>query len=158
VGLEAERPAAVRQVAAELLGRLGAIDATDELIAMLGEDPDVETRVAAAGALGRIGLPRAVAPLIASLTVDPSLAVREAAATALGALGGEAGVTALEDALCSGEYRLARSAAEALSTCGTVALARLEAVASGEGPGAAEARDALDRVALAAYARGRLAA
>jgi HEAT repeat protein len=158
VGLEPEQPAAVRHVAAELLGRLGATEAADDLIVMLGEDPDVETRAAAAGALGRIGLPRALAPLIASLTLDESLPVRVAAATALGALGGEAGVTALEDAICSGEHRLARSAAEALSTCGTVALARLEAVASGEGHGTAEARDALDRVAIAAFARGRLAA
>jgi HEAT repeat protein len=157
-GLEADRPAAVRQVAAELLGRLGGTEAADDLIVVLGEDPDLQTRIAAAGALGRIGLPRAVAPLIATLALDEPPALREATATALGALGGETGVTALEDALRSRNHGLARRAAEALTTCGTVALNRLELVASEEGPGSAEARDALDRVALAAYARGRLAA
>src|ERR671934_2644217 len=54
IGLERERPAPVRQVAAELLGRLGASEATDDLIRVLAEDPDPQTRIAAAGALGRI--------------------------------------------------------------------------------------------------------
>jgi HEAT repeats len=157
-GLESERPAGVRQVAAELLGRLGGTEAADDLIAVLAEDPDLQTRIAAAGALGRIGLPRAVAPLVATLALHEPPALREAAATALGALGGQEGVTALEDALRSGSHGLARRAAEALSTCGTVALTRLELVATEAGAGSAEARDALDRVALAAYARGRLAA
>ena len=158
VGLEPTRPAPVRQVAAELLGRLGGTEATDELIRVLSEDPDLQTRIAAAGALGRIGLPRAVEPLVASLEPHEPTPLREAAATALGAVGGQAAVAALHEALQGAEHGLARRCAEALSVCGSVAIARLEQVADSSGLGSAEARGALDTVALEAYARGRLAA
>jgi HEAT repeat protein len=157
-GLGHDRPAAVRQVAAELLGRLGATEATDDLIRMVHEDPDLPARSAAAGALGRLGLPRAIEPLIELLSPEKPRALREVAATALGALGGPAAVNALDHALRSAEHGLARRCAEALAQCGGDAVSRLELIADEGGIGAAEALAAIDGVALAAYARGRLAA
>lgn len=158
VGLEATRPAPVRQVSAELLGRLGATDATDRLIRMAAEDPDLQARIAAAGALGRLGMPRAIDPLIELLSPAEPGALREAAATALGSLGGPAAIDALDHTLRGAEHGLARRCAEALVNCGGAAISRLELVADEGGVGSAEARGALDGLALAAYARGRLAA
>jgi HEAT repeat protein len=158
VGLEPDRPAPVREVAAELLGRLGGSEATDELVGVLAHDPDLQTRIAAAGALGRIGLPRSIDPLIAALSAEQPGALREAAAGALGTIGGEAAIAALDQALRGAEHGLARSCAEALVTCGGNAIARLELIADEGGLGSAEARGALDGVALVAYARGRVAA
>jgi HEAT repeat protein len=158
IGLEPERTAPVRQVAAELLGRLGGSEATDDLIRVLAEDPDLQTRIAAAGALGRIGLPRSIEPLIAALSPEEPRSLREAAASALGAIGGEAAIEALDEALRGAEHGLARACAEALVSCGGHAIARLELIADRDGLGSAEARGALDAVALAAYSRGRLAA
>jgi HEAT repeats len=156
VGLEPKRPAPVRQVAAELLGRLGATESTDELIRMAGHDPDLQTRMAAAGALGRLGLPRAIEPLIELLSPDEPRALREVAATALGSLGGPAAIEALDQTLRGAEHGLARRCAEALVSCGGAS--RLELVADESALGSIEARAALDGAALAAYARGRLAA
>jgi HEAT repeat protein len=158
VGVESSRPAPVRQVAAELLGRLGATEATDDLIRMVREDPDLQTRMAAAGALGRLGLPRAIEPLVEALSPQEPRALREVAATALGALGGPAAIDALDEALRGAEHGLARRCAEALVGCGGSAISRLELVADEGGLGSAEARAALDGVALAAYSRGHLAA
>jgi HEAT repeat protein len=157
-GLAPDRPAIVRQVSAELLGRLGAIEALNELIAILGEDDDLEARVSAAGALGRIGHPRAAASLIAALDPEQPLAVREAAASALGALGGDDGLDALDHALRSGGHGLARAAAEALSITSPAGLARLERAAGSDATGSAEAREAMDRLALVSDPRERLAA
>jgi len=158
VGLEPARPAPVRQVAAELLGRLGATEATDDLIHMVGADPDLQTRMAAAGALGRLGLPRAIEPLVAVLSPGEPAPLREIAASALGTIGGPAAIDALDETLRGAEHGLARRCAEALVGCGATATSRLELIADEGGLGAAEARAALDGVALAAYSRGRLAA
>ena len=148
-GLAADRPAAVRQVSAELLGRLGATEAVDELITMLWGDPDAGVRACAAGALGRIGLPRASGPLIACITDDDSRLVCETAIAALGMLGGEDGIAALGAVLVCGDHGFARRAADALSHCGPRAFALLERAVLAGGPGALEASEAVHRCLLA---------
>jgi HEAT repeat protein len=142
-------PAGERQVAAELLGRLGATEAVDELMDVVQTDPDPGVRACAAGALGRIGLPRAAGPLIYSLSTDESRLVGEAAIAALGALGGNVGLDALGAALVSGDHGFARRAADALTHCGPRAFDLLERAVLAGGAGALEASEALHRAALA---------
>jgi HEAT repeat protein len=99
-----------------------------------------------------------VSQALVSRLEDDNPMVREAAATALGSLGGPAAIDALDHTLRGAEHGLARRCAEALVNCGGAAISRLELVADEGGVGSAAARGALDGVALAAYARGRLAA
>jgi len=73
---------AIRQAAAEALGKLGDTRAVGSLIAAL-QDEDIEVHHAAAWALGEIRDARAVDPLIAALQ-DEDVEVRRAAAWALG--------------------------------------------------------------------------
>jgi len=148
-GLAADRPAPVRQVSAELLGRLGATDAVDQLMDLIQTDPDAGVRACAAGALGRIGLPRAAGPLIYSLSSDRSRLVGEAAIAALGLLGGQVGIDALGAALVSGDHGFARRAADALTHCGPRGFAVLERAVLAGGEGALEASEAVHRSLLA---------
>jgi HEAT repeats len=148
-GLGPDRSAAVRAISAELLGRLGAFGATDELIGSLRADASPDVRAAAAGALGRIGIPRAAAPLEAALIEEDAPAVRHAAAWALGELGGTRGFAGLARALGAPDHALARRAADALVSCGPSGIALLESAAAAEAPGAAEARETLGRAGVA---------
>jgi HEAT repeat protein len=139
----------VRALAAELLGRLGAIEAADRLIEAVGSDPAPAVRGAAARALGRAGVPRAANPLERALAGDPAAEVRRAAAWALGELGGGHGLDGLAGALRSGDHALARQAAQALVACGSAGRTLLERAAAGiknggaPAAGAGEARETL---------------
>lgn len=75
----------VRAMAAELLGLIGNVGRTDQLIEVL-DDPSPEVRVRATRALGRIGDSGASAALQVTLS-DPVPFVRAAAATALAKVG-----------------------------------------------------------------------
>jgi HEAT repeat protein len=146
-GLRPERSPAARAISAELLGRLGGLQAADQLIGALRADPDEGVRAAAARALGRMGVPRALPPLEAALIEDERAGVKRAAAWALGELGGSRGFAGLASALRSTDHALARHAAEALVSCGPLGVAVLQRSASGDEPGGAEARETLGRVA-----------
>jgi hypothetical protein len=146
-GLDPNSSRQVRALAAELLGRLGAIGATDRLVEVLAGDPAPEVRAAAARALGRAGVPRAGAPLERSLIADADTQVRRAAAWALGELGGGHAVDALAAALGSGDHGLARRAARALMSCGPDGRSRLVQTADGAAAGAGEAREILAGIA-----------
>jgi HEAT repeat protein len=144
-GLDLSNGPHVRALAAELLGRLGAIEATDRLIEAVDLDPAPEVRAAAARALGRAGVPRAAAPLERALGSDPAAEVRRAAAWALGELGGGHSLDGLAIALGSGDHALARQAAHSLLSCGPGGLSLLERAAQAREPasGAGEARETL---------------
>jgi HEAT repeat protein len=144
-GLDIGNGPHVRTLAAELLGRLGAIEAADRLIEAVDSDPFPAVRAAAARALGRAGVPRAAAPLERALARDPAAEVRRAAAWALGELGGGAAVDGLAAALSSGDHALAREAARSLLSCGPAGRSLLERIARGReaAPGAGEARETL---------------
>ena len=149
-GLAEDYTTDVRAIAAELLGRLGALGASDDLARVLRADPSDAVRAAAARALGRIGTPRSIPQVEAALVEDESVTVRQAAAWALGELGGARGFAGLARALASGHHALARSAADALPTCGPSGLSLLERTVAEDRPGAAEARETLGRLAMGA--------
>jgi HEAT repeat protein len=140
----------VRALAAELLGRLGAIEATDRLIEAVSSDPAPEVRAAGARALGRAGVPRAAAPLERALAGDDAASVRCAAAWALGELGGGHALDGLAAALGSGDHALARQAAHALWSCGAAGRVLLQRAVSLAAPGAGEARETLALVPVGA--------
>jgi HEAT repeat protein len=149
-GLAEEYSPEVRAIAAELLGRLGAFGAADDLVQVMRADGSAAVRAAAAQALGRIGAPRAIAQLEAALIEDGTPAVQQAAAWALGELGGVRGFAGLARALGSGRHALARAAAEALPACGPSGLNLLELTLAEDRAGAAEARETLGRLAMGA--------
>jgi HEAT repeat protein len=76
----------VRLAAIEALGRIGAADGVDPLLAAL-DDAGFEIRLNAVEALGQIGDPRAVAPLLERFDHDPDPQVRYECLTSLGRIG-----------------------------------------------------------------------
>jgi HEAT repeat protein len=122
----------VQAVAAEALGRLASMPATQALLAVLAEPgADAEVRSRAAGALGRIGAPAAVDPLIGLLRPGQPPALRVAAAGALGDLGSPRAVPGLLPLLAEA-YPLAAAAAAALAQLGSAGAAALAEVADRE--------------------------
>jgi HEAT repeat protein len=108
------RSAPARAVTAELVGRYGALAATDDLIDLVVSDPSVEVRSRAARSLGRIGSPRAIEPLLACLEGSPA-AVLAQAVWALGEVGAPQAVPALRSALRGPSHQLSEWAADALA-------------------------------------------
>jgi hypothetical protein len=147
-----------RAVAAELLGRLGALEATDDLVGVL-RSADEGTRERAARSLGLIGSPRAVAPMVAEIAEGGgSEALRRAVVEGLGAIEDPSTVDVLTSLLADDDHEVARAAAKALVRLGPAGRARLENVAASEsepaggvptGGAAAHAAEALARDDLA---------
>lgn len=125
------KSATTRALAVELIGRRQALDATAEVIAVLGTDPSIEVRARAARALGRTGSPSAVAPLLACLD-DPSHALRAQAVVALGRLGAHEAVEALRAVLLGPSRQLAELAGEALGAIEPGGVEVLLEVAAGD--------------------------
>jgi HEAT repeat protein len=111
----------VRWLVVVVLGELRALDAVDDLLALLG-DPDDELRARTAHALGKLGDPRAVAPLAAIAASGASWQLRAAAASALGPLGDTSAAAALADALHAEEWTVRDAAARSLAELGDAAL------------------------------------
>jgi HEAT repeat protein len=140
-----------RAVAAETLGLIAALGATDALCsAAASPETDPNTRIAAIRALGRIGSPGALPVLLACLD-EPDLPVRTAAAHALGAMGSPGAVTALAH-LLDGPHGLARNAAASLAGLGEPGRKALE-LAAGTPGASAQAAAALAATRLASLAR-----
>lgn len=99
--LQQSQTAFQRQILCDLLGKLHARSAVDELITCLTDnDPSVQT--AAADALAKIGSPRAGEPLLACfLARETDPALRSMLAAALGAVSCRAAIPALIEALSS---------------------------------------------------------
>ncbi|MGH9243417.1 MAG: HEAT repeat domain-containing protein [Acidimicrobiales bacterium] len=138
-----------RAVSAEVLGLLGAVDATEDLLAHLHPVEDYEVRIRCARALGRIGTPRAVEQLARLLSPAEPAGLRAVAVRSLGRLGAPAVVPTLVAALDDDVDLVARNVAEALVACGERGVAALRQRRSGPGTGAAYATEALARAALA---------
>ena len=75
----------IREEAADKLGDLGDLTATEALIQVLS-DPDVDVRFAATRSLGKLASESALRPLIRTLEKDNDADVQSAAAIALGQL------------------------------------------------------------------------
>ena len=104
----------LRQWVAQILGTPKVISALLHAL----QDEDSHARKSAAEALGNIGAPEAVPALLHALQYGYD-GLREKAAEALGNIGAPEAVPALLHALQE-EYRVGRSAAEALGKIGTV--------------------------------------
>jgi HEAT repeat protein len=108
--------AEVRRAAVEVLGKLGAVEAIEGLIASLG-DREADVRRDAVYTLGKLGDRRAVGAVIGMLD-DPSTAVRKVAAAVLAHLGDERAVGPLCLALWDMDMTVRWYAAYALGVLG----------------------------------------
>jgi HEAT repeat protein len=151
----AEGTSHARAVAAEALGLLGTSQASQALLAALGDpQASTEVQVRAAGALGRIGAPAALDPLVGCLRPDRAPALRSAAARALGDLGSPRAVPHLVP-LLSGAYQLASIATAALVRMGPAGARELADVAAAE-PDTAAGRHAAAGLAALQLAGGQV--
>jgi len=137
-----------RVASAEVLGRLGAVESIDGLLAALADDPDREVRLRCAHALGRIGAPKGAPALTRLLTTTDDVVMRAICARSLGEVGGPATVALLVTAINDSQHAVAGNAAEALVALGPAGMAALETMAVGGGSGAPYARQALAREQL----------
>jgi HEAT repeat protein/energy-coupling factor transporter ATP-binding protein EcfA2 len=111
-----DKASAVRESAADALGRIGSDRAIEPLIKAISTDKASYVRMSAADALGRIGSERAIEPLIKAISTDG--AVRESAAYALGWIGSERAIEPLIKAI-STDGAVRESAAYALGWIGS---------------------------------------
>ncbi len=140
LGLRSERPE-LGKVCADILGRLGATNAVDDLVALLDSPSSLAS--AAAIALGYIGAPAAIRPLARAAKDDHPAPVRVAAAMALGQVGATETVSTLGDLLADPVHRVAQAAANSLVQLGPAGRQLLcEAAQEGAAP-AAYAAEAL---------------
>ena len=149
-GLRAELAGGRRQraMAANVLGLLDELPAWEGLVENAGSG-SVEVRTSAVRALGRLGLPQAIGPVTACLNAGEDPALRAAAAYALGRIGDPRSVHPLAACLEDPHYWVAHNAAMALAEIGGAGVTALSLAAAGLGSGAAHAREALARRALA---------
>lgn len=131
LGLLADADAAVREAAAQVLGRLRARSALPALLALLARD----SAPALVEALGLLGDRRATGPLLRLLEEDHAagrMGERWVVVQALGALADQAAAPALERELTHPEWRLRRAAAAALGRCGRRRSAELLTLCTGD--------------------------
>jgi HEAT repeat protein len=149
-GLRAELAGGRRQraMAANVLGLLDELPAWEGLVENVGGG-SVEVRASAVRALGRLGLPQAIGPVTACLHAAEDPLLRATAAHALGRIGDPASARPLAACLEDPHYWVAHNAAMALAEIGAPGLIELSLAAAGLGSGAAHAREALARRALA---------
>ena len=149
-GLRAELAGGRRQraMAANVLGLLDELPAWEGLAENVGSG-SVDVRASAVRALGRLGLPQAIGPVTACLHAAEDPLLRAAAAHALGRIGDPASARPLAACLADPHYWVAHNAAMALAEIGGPGLGELSLAAAGPGSGAAHAREALARRALA---------
>lgn len=136
------RSVPTRAVAVELLGRVQALVAANEVEHALRNDPSVEVRARAARALGRMGSPQAVDALLASLD-GGAVAIRVQAVWALGEIGGSQAVPALGGILMEPSRQLGDLAAQSLLAIGQDGMRTLQQIAAGGGQPGAIAASAL---------------
>jgi HEAT repeat protein len=148
--LSGERAGGRRQrtMAANVLGLLDEMPSWTGMVANLASG-DLEVRASAVRALGRLGVPQAAEAIAPCLAPDEDPGLRAAAARALGRIGNPDSAPALARCLDDPHYWVAHNAAGALAAMGNAGVAELCRAASGEGRGAAHAREALARRALA---------
>lgn len=149
-GLAVARPVG-RAVSAEVLGRLGAIEATAPLIRALLFDPDREVRLRSGHALGCIGSPKAAPALTQVVASTDDSVLRAVCVRALGEVGSAETVPLLVDMLVSPHHTVAWNAAAALAALQPEGVAALRAVAEG---GGREAQYALEVLASARLGGG----
>ena len=101
--------------AARILGRIGDVRATDDLVARLYDRDDL-LRMATAEALGMLGDKRALQPLVRATLRDPAPQVRAHAAAAVARVEGENAIDVLVAALADPDYATRLRALEAFET------------------------------------------
>jgi HEAT repeat protein len=129
-------------MAMDLLGLLKDLAAW-QIVADNTCSADPQVRLSAVGALGELGLRKAAHTLLACLTEGNETGVRSAAAWALGRIRDPASVAALARCLGDPDHRVAHNAALALAAHGKAGEHVLTQMATGDGPTAAHAREAL---------------
>lgn len=140
-----------RSLAAELLGRLGALSAAARLAELADEDPELSVRLSSVQSLGRFGLGEWIEPLIRAAGRASPPALREAAVEALGSVGTPEAASALAMLTGDENRRIGARAAACLAALGPLGRAALERAIAGEKSG----DERLERAA--AQARGALA-
>ncbi|GAA3448056.1 HEAT repeat domain-containing protein [Planomonospora venezuelensis] len=148
--------AAVRAVAAEVLGLTGAVETARVLIGVLAGDPSGEVRVRTARSLGRLGTPVCLEALIHATGPAHPHAVRVEAATALGDLGSPRAVPALCDLLGDPQYHVAHNAARSLARLGSGPAMAVLAETVAERPGTTAAGHAWEALAVLDLQAGQL--
>ncbi len=155
-----DRNPLVRGLAAELLGHLGSLEATDELVEAL-TDESWDVRARAARSLGRIGSPRAVAPLLGVLVDHPGansaagIELRRSAVAALADIADPKCAPMLAVAMGDEDHVVAKSAAAALVHLGEPGRALLREAVHGPPRCAAYAAEARALAELADARRAR---
>lgn len=139
-----------RSLAADLLGRLGALSAAEQLAGLASDDPALSVRVGAVEALGRFGLPEWLGPLAGAAGRKNPSRLREAAVEALSGVATPEAVSVLGSLTGDGDIRVGAKAAVSLASLGPLGRAALERVLSAD-------LDDEEKARAAAQARGALA-
>ncbi|NNN19527.1 MAG: hypothetical protein HKL84_06695, partial [Acidimicrobiaceae bacterium] len=138
----------VRAASAEILGLLGAVEYTSDLIDHLEQDPSVDIQIRCARALGRIGSPRALAPLRNSLQKQMPRGLRMISCGALASIGGNEVIDEIAQLVNEEDTQLARASAHAASQMGPKGIQVLWRLIDTDSPGALIAREELARTAV----------
>lgn len=149
------RDARLRSLAAEVLGRTGALSSAEKLAELADNDPEPSVRLSSVESLGRFGLPEWTEPLVRAAGRQNPPALREAAVEALGSVATPEAASALGMLTADEDRRVGARAAACLAAMGPFGRAALESALAGEGSGdepreraAAQARAALARLAI----------
>ncbi len=149
----------LRSLAADVLGRIGALSSAGELGKLAGSDPVLAVRVSAVGALGRLGLPGWTGELVQAAGRQHEPQLREVAVEALGSVGTPEAAKALGLLMADPDLRLGARAAARLARLGPLGRAVLEQATAARKASSSEATRAATqaRAALALAAIGRVA-
>jgi HEAT repeat protein len=145
--VRADSPAtstAEQTLAAEVLGALKDLQSWEEL-GDCAQSGDPLLRMTAVRSLGYLGLRRSAGTVARRLARDSDPVVRTAAAWALGRIRDPASVGLLRRRLADPDHAVVAAAAAALATLGTPGRQALQEAATGDRPGAGDAREALAR-------------
>jgi HEAT repeat protein len=137
--------AAVRALAAHVLGLSGSVGSGRALADAITTDPDPRVRVIAAESAGRLGVPYAIDALVAALGDDRTRDERAASAEALGRMSAADATSVLAPLVAEPDVRVAHAAACALAGLGAAGRAYLDAFSREDGAPAEHAREALRR-------------
>jgi HEAT repeat protein len=147
-----------RSLAADVLGRIGALSVAPQLAKLAEDDPALSARVSAVEALGRFGLREWTGPILQAAGRQQPEQLREAAVEALGSIGTEEASSALGLLMGDPDLRVGARAAARLAEVGPFGRAALDQASSSTPTGEQATRAAAQaRAALALLSLGRRA-
>ena len=107
-----------RALAAEVLGLIGSLESTADLIDIMQNDTSVDVRIRSARALGRLGSEKAILPLRRIFEEDSPAPLQVVSCRALADIGDPVAIPWLMDLMDHGSYQLARAASAAMANLG----------------------------------------